>query len=356
MAQLQLHNVSKIFDRNTHACRNVSFEVADQEFAVLVGPSGCGKTTVLRLIAGLEIADQGQIIIDNKVVNDILPQDRDIAMVFQNYALYPHMTVHDNIAFGLRMRKLKEPEIKDQIDQVVEILEIRHLMDRKPRQLSGGQRQRVAVGRAIVRKPKIFLFDEPLSNLDAKLRVQMRAELSRLHNRLKSTMVYVTHDQTEAMTLGQKIVVMKDGEVQQIADPRTLYRKPRNRFVAGFIGNPPMNFIKGTIMRENNALTFKNEGIAIPVTDKLKNYDHREVIIGIRPSDFNLKKGLKVDMLVDIIEPLGSEVFVHGRWGAIPITARLEENNIPVKGERLQIRIDPDRFYLFDAKNDEAIA
>jgi multiple sugar transport system ATP-binding protein len=356
MARLRLHNISKIFDKNIYACRNVSFDVADQEFAVLVGPSGCGKTTLLRLIAGLETADQGEIIIDDRVVNDISPKDRDVAMVFQNYALYPHMTVYDNIAFGLRVRKFKENEIKLRIDQVTEILEIDKLLQRKPRQLSGGQRQRVAVGRAIVRKPKIFLFDEPLSNLDAKLRVQMRAELSRLHKKIKATIVYVTHDQTEAMTLGQRIVVMKDGEVQQIADPRMLYRKPCNRFVAGFIGNPPMNFIKGTITRQENALTFKNQDISIPVNARIEDLDQHEVIIGIRPADFNLEKGLPIELTVDIIEPLGNEVIVHGRWGSIPITARLEDDKTPAVGGQLQVRIDPDRFYVFDAKNDEAIA
>lgn len=356
MAHLQLRNVSKIFDKHIYACRNVSFDVDDQEFAVLVGPSGCGKTTLLRLIAGLESADQGDIIIDGRVVNDISPRDRDIAMVFQNYALYPHMTVYDNIAFGLRTRKFKDREIKARIDQVTYILEIDDLLQRKPKQLSGGQRQRVAVGRAIVRQPKIFLFDEPLSNLDAKLRVQMRAELSRLHKKIKATIVYVTHDQTEAMTLGQRIVVMKDGEVQQIADPRTLYQRPRNRFVAGFIGNPPMNFLKGMINREKSGLTFKNEDIAIPVDSRFKDLDRREVIIGIRPADFNLKQGLAVDLVVDIIEPLGNEIFVHGRWGSTPITARLEDDRGLKVGNRLQVRVDPSRFYLFDGSSDETIA
>src|SRR3989339_50280 len=259
MAEVTLKNVTKVYEGGQVAAKDININVHDKEFVVLVGPSGCGKSTTLRMIAGLEEITSGELFIDNKKVNDVSPKDRDIAMVFQNYALYPHMTVYENMAFGLKLRKFPKEEIKQRVTDAAKILGLEDYLTRKPKALSGGQRQRVAVGRAIVRKPKVFLFDEPLSNLDAKLRVQMRAEISKLHTRLQSTMVYVTHDQVEAMTMGDRIVVMKDGFIQQIADPITLYDKPANKFVAGFMGSPPMNFMDGTIVKKDGKLYFDED-------------------------------------------------------------------------------------------------
>lgn len=355
MARLQLNNVTRIYDRDTCAARDVSFSVRDREFVVLVGPSGCGKTTILRLIAGLDDVTTGEILIDGVCVNDMPPKERDIAMVFQNYALYPHMTVFDNMAFGLKMRKYPSQKIRQQVRDAAEILGIGDLLDRLPRQLSGGQRQRVAVGRAIVRQPRLFLFDEPLSNLDAKLRVQMRAELARLHKRFKATIIYVTHDQTEAMTLGERIVVLSAGTVQQIADPIMLYKHPRNTFIAGFIGIPPMNFLKGFIKETAQGPRFRNPDIELDLGGKFSHYLNEEVIIGIRPTDFSLKDGSPIELTVDVIEPMGSELYIYGRRNSTLLTARLAEQHRPNPGENITLRIDPERLYLFDACNEETL-
>src|SRR3990167_4542581 len=278
MAEVILKNVTKVYEGGNIAAKDINIEVKDREFVVLVGPSGCGKSTTLRMVAGLEEISSGEILIDGKIVNDVPAKNRDIAMVFQNYALYPHMTVYENLAFGLKLRKYPQKEIQRRVQEAAEILGLGSaaMLKRKPKELSGGERQRVAVGRAIVRKPKVFLFDEPLSNLDAKLRVQMRMEIQKLHNRLQSTMIYVTHDQVEALTLGDRIVVMKDGLIQQIADPISLYESPLNKFVAGFVGSPPSNFLKGRIIPKNGELYFMDEGIRLKVLkqhyDKLASY------------------------------------------------------------------------------------
>lgn len=355
MAHLQLNKVTKIYDKNTYAVRDISFSVQNEEFVVLVGPSGCGKTTVLRLVAGLDDVTDGEILIDNARVNDMPPKERDIAMVFQNYALYPHMTVFDNMAFGLKMRKYPAEKIRQHVHDAAEILGISDLLDRVPRQLSGGQRQRVAVGRAIVRQPRLFLFDEPLSNLDAKLRVQMRAELARLHKRFRATIIYVTHDQVEAMTLGEKIVVLSNGTVQQIADPAALYKHPRNKFIAGFIGTPPMNFLKGFINETGETMSFRHPDIELNLSRKFRSYINQEVIIGIRPTDFSLKHGSPIQLTVDVIEPMGSELYIYGRRNSTMLTARLAEQHHPNPGENITLRIDPDKLYLFDACNEETL-
>lgn len=355
MAKLQLNKVTKIYDKSVYATKDLSFDVHDKEFAVLVGPSGCGKTTALRLIAGLEDLTSGEIYIDGNCVNDISPKDRNVAMVFQNYALYPHMNVFDNMAFGLRMRKYPKSEISKRVNEASEMLGIDNLLKRKPKQLSGGQRQRVAVGRAIVRQPKIFLFDEPLSNLDAKLRVQMRAELSRLHKKIQATIIYVTHDQIEAMTLGQKIIVLKDGEIQQIADPGLLYREPKNSFVAGFIGSPPMNFITGVIKKQANRIVFENADIRLKLNNNFSNYIGKDITIGIRPTDFSTKKGSAIKIMIDVVEPLGSEHYIYGRHGKVALSACLPEGHTPHTGELFTLRIDPVKIYKFDATNKQAL-
>ena len=290
MAEVILKNVTKVYEGGQVAAKDINIEVKDKEFVVLVGPSGCGKSTTLRMIAGLEEITEGELFIDGKKVNDVSPKDRDIAMVFQNYALYPHMSVYENMAFGLKLRKFDKEEIKERVNEAAMILGLEDYLDRKPKALSGGQRQRVAVGRAIVRKPKVFLFDEPLSNLDAKLRVQMRTEISKLHQSLGATMIYVTHDQTEAMTMGDRIVIMKDGVVNQIDTPLKLYNKPANRFVAGFIGSPAMNFIKGKI-ENGSTVIFKSSGgdlkldLPADISENLRKFVNKEVWMGIRPED-----------------------------------------------------------------------
>src|SRR5216117_1156162 len=294
MAKVLLKDLNKHYD-GTHAVKDVNLEIHDHEFVVLVGPSGCGKTTTLRMVAGLEDITSGEISIDGKVVNDLAPMDRDIAMVFQNYALYPHMSVYDNMAFGLRMRKFETEEIERRVNQAAEILGIQGLLERRPRQLSGGQRQRVALGRAIVRNPRVFLFDEPLSNLDAALRVQMRVELKRLHERLETTAIYVTHDQVEAMTLGDRVVVMKDGWVQQVGEPLELYGRPANRFVAGFIGSPAMNFVDVGIQGSDSSLTAQTQGLRVKVppahASRLMAYKGQQVTLGVRPEDLHPATG-----------------------------------------------------------------
>src|SRR5262249_53132728 len=294
MAQVAMRSLNKNYDE-VHAVKDVNLDIHDKEFVVLVGPSGCGKTTTLRMVAGLETITSGRVLINDKVVNDLAPMDRDIAMVFQNYALYPHMSVYDNMAFGLKMRKFDKGEIEKRVREAAEILGIGEYLKRKPRQLSGGQRQRVALGRAIVRHPQVFLFDEPLSNLDAKLRVQMRVELKKLHERLGTTAIYVTHDQVEAMTLGDRVVVMRDGWVQQVGDPMTLYNEPANRFVAGFIGSPAMNFANVRVAGQNGSLWAESEDLRIkvpaPIAQRLGRYAGQQATLGVRPEDLRIANG-----------------------------------------------------------------
>src|SRR6184192_2207951 len=318
MANVVMRGLHKKYDE-VHAVIDVNLEIRDKEFVVLVGPSGCGKTTTLRMVAGLESITSGRILIDDKVINHLPPMDRDIAMVFQNYALYPHMSVYDNMAFGLKMRKFDKAEIQKRVREAAEILGIHDYLHRKPRQLSGGQRQRVALGRAIVRHPQVFLFDEPLSNLDAKLRVQMRVELKKLHERLGTTAIYVTHDQVEAMTLGDRVVVMRDGRVQQVGDPLELYNQPANRFVAGFIGSPAMNFASVRIAAENGGLWATGDGIRLKIPAAMSNrlgaQTGKAVTFGIRPEDLRVANGsdpaeMSIEAVVEVIERLGSEILL----------------------------------------------
>src|SRR5665213_2636174 len=318
MARVAMRSLNKKYDE-VHAVIDVNLDIRDQEFVVLVGPSGCGKTTTLRMVAGLESITSGHISIDEKVVNELPPMDRDIAMVFQNYALYPHMSVYDNMAFGLKMRKFDKAEIAKRVQAAADILGIEQLLKRKPRQLSGGQRQRVALGRAIVRHPQVFLFDEPLSNLDAKLRVQMRVELKKLHERLGTTAIYVTHDQVEAMTLGDRVVVMADGYVQQVGEPMELYNHPANRFVAGFIGSPAMNFAKVRVAEEGGAVWATADGIKLkvpgPEATRLVAHAGKEVTFGVRPEDMRVANGsdpvdLSFEVEVEVVERLGSEILL----------------------------------------------
>jgi len=361
MAEVRLRNVSKIFDRNVVAVKEINLDVRDKEFVVLVGPSGCGKSTTLRMIAGLEEITTGEIFIDERKVNEVPPKDRDIAMVFQNYALYPHMTVFQNMAFGLKLRKYPKTEIKNRVEETAGILGIENLLDRKPKALSGGQRQRVAVGRAIVRKPKVFLFDEPLSNLDAKLRIQMRTEISKLHSKLEATMIYVTHDQVEAMTMGSKIVVMKDGEIFQIDSPLNLYNKPENLFVAGFIGSPSMNFFKGVIekrdglfFKEGN-LTFKLEK---KIEDLLEPYTGKEVVMGIRPEDIEV-----TDKTVDntntaeleVFEPMGNEIFLYLKTHFSSFVARVGTDREYHEGEIISLNFKMGKAHFFDINKKNSI-
>ncbi|MEO0156114.1 MAG: sn-glycerol-3-phosphate ABC transporter ATP-binding protein UgpC [candidate division WOR-3 bacterium] len=355
MAELRLENVSKIYDKNIIAVRDINFKVNDKEFVVLLGPSGCGKTTILRLIAGLEEVSEGKIFIDNICVNGISPDKRDIAMVFQNYALYPHMTVFENMAFGLRVRKIPKSEIEQRVLKAADTLGLKEFLNRKPRQLSGGQRQRVALGRAIVRNPKLFLFDEPLSNLDAKLRVQMRGELSRLHKTLNATIIYVTHDQIEAMTLGEKVVVMNNGKIQQISDPITLYKKPANKFVAGFIGTPPMNFISGVIKKDLNEIKFINSDITIKLGSEFEKFANRDVVIGIRPSDFTDVSGIEFKIMVEIIEPIGEDTYIYGKINNTTVHAKVPETYKPRIDESLILKVSPEKLYLFDSKTEDAL-
>ena len=358
MADVILRDVTKIFDKNVVAVRDLEIEVADKEFLVLVGPSGCGKSTTLRMIAGLEEITEGDIFIDGRLVNDVPPKDRDIAMVFQNYALYPHMTVYQNMAFGLKLRKYPKAEIEERVREAADILGIMDLLDRKPSELSGGQRQRVAVGRAIVRHPKVFLFDEPLSNLDAKMRVQMRTEIGKLHSRLEATMIYVTHDQVEAMTMGDRIVVMQDGLMQQIDTPIGLYNKPINRFVAGFIGSPGMNFFEGALSN-HGTLAFSDGVMDIKIPGKYEQYLHdyigKKVVFGIRPEDIflaGLTEGVvekaEIHAKVEVVEPMGNETYVHLTMGSSPLLARVHAVRMPRVGEDITLVIDISKSHFFD--------
>ncbi|MDD4278246.1 MAG: sn-glycerol-3-phosphate ABC transporter ATP-binding protein UgpC [Candidatus Sumerlaeales bacterium] len=361
MAEVRLEKVFKIYPGNVKAVDNVNLSIKDKEFLVLVGPSGCGKSTTLRMIAGLEEISSGEIYIGNRLVNDVPPKDRDIAMVFQNYALYPHMTVRENLEFGLKLRKIPREERDKRVAEAAKILDIEHLLTRKPKALSGGQRQRVAVGRAIVRHPKVFLFDEPLSNLDAKLRVQMRTEISKLHNSLQATMIYVTHDQVEAMTMGDRIVVMKDGLVQQIADPIALYSEPANRFVAGFIGSPPMNFMEGVVAKTSGGYIFKEGTLDLPIPEKyneaLKNYDGKTVVFGIRPEDIydietNLESGAKVKANVEVVEPMGSECYLYLSTEKHSFVARVEPTVKAEVNSKIDLTFNMDKVHFFDKETE----
>lgn len=362
MAHVKLVNVSKTYEEKNKAVNNVNLEINDKEFVVLVGPSGCGKSTTLRMIAGLEEISEGEIYIDDKLVNNIPPKDRDIAMVFQNYALYPHMSVFDNMAFGLKLRKFSKEEIKERVDYAAKILEIEKLLNRKPKQLSGGQRQRVAVGRAIVRKPKVFLFDEPLSNLDAKLRVQMRAEIVRLHQRLETTIVYVTHDQIEAMTMGNRIVVMKDGIVQQIDTPLNLYNNPINKFVAGFIGSPSMNFINGKIVDDNGLKFESNNKFLLIALDTSKNenlasYINNRVVAGIRPESFSLNPigKNKISAKIDIVEQMGNESYLYFNLDAEQFVCRVKPDDKFRHNSDVALYFNCESVYLFDENTSKRI-
>src|SRR3954470_12663548 len=361
MARVLLRDLNKFYDGN-HVVKNVNLEIADREFVVLVGPSGCGKTTTLRMVAGLEEIGSGDISIDGKVVNNLPPMDRDIAMVFQNYALYPHMSVYQNMAFGLRMRKFERPEIDRRVKQAAEVLGIQPLLERRPRQLSGGQRQRVALGRAIVRDPKVFLFDEPLSNLDAALRVQMRVELKRLHDRLETTAIYVTHDQVEAMTLGDRVVVMKDGVVQQVGAPLELYEHPANRFVASFIGSPAMNFVSTTIASDGLWADAPGVRLRVPPgkAERMRAYSGQRVILGIRPEALRPANGADsadyaFDSVVEVVEPLGSEILLNVRAGEAAIVARVDPSTRVNVHEKVRLALDPARVHFFDAGSEAAI-
>src|SRR5690348_10598134 len=363
MGQVVLKGINKFFD-SVHAVKDVNLQIRDKEFVVFVGPSGCGKTTTLRMIAGLEAISSGDISIDGQVVNNLAPMDRDIAMVFQNYALYPHMSVFDNMAFGLKMRKFERKEISQRVKEAAEILGIGDYLGRKPRQLSGGQRQRVALGRAIVRHPQVFLFDEPLSNLDAKLRVQMRVELKKLHDRLGTTAIYVTHDQVEAMTLGDRVVVMKDGVVQQVGEPLELYNEPANRFVAGFLGSPAMNFATVKVNQDNGAIWAANAGMQIKAppeyADRLGRYVGQEVVLGIRPEDLHVASAadppeLGFDVVVEVVEKLGSEILLDVAAGPDTMVASVEPNVRAKIHDRLRLALNPQGLHFFDNQSEAAI-
>ncbi|MGQ0569967.1 MAG: ABC transporter ATP-binding protein [Armatimonadota bacterium] len=365
MARVFLEGVSKKF-ANVTAVNNVTLEVPDRQFTVLVGPSGCGKTTALRLVAGLEEATSGNIYIGDRRVNDVAPKDRDIAMVFQNYALYPHMSVYDNMAFGLRLRKYPRTEIDRRVKEAAGLLGIGQLLERKPKQLSGGQRQRVALGRAIVREPQVFLMDEPLSNLDAKLRVQTRAEIKKLQARLQTTTIYVTHDQVEAMTMGDQIVVMRDGVIQQLDSPMNLYEKPANLFVAGFIGSPAMNFVEATLGQRNGALVVDAGSFAIEMPQDIaahaKEWTGKRVIFGIRPEDIqdrafarDVNTGWGLRAMVEVHEPLGSDVILYLSSGQHSIVARVDAHSQARMGQSAEVVLNMRKLHLFDPQTHQAI-
>ncbi len=375
MAQVLIENLVKTYPEKNGpgvtAVKSINLAIEDREFMVLVGPSGCGKSTTLRMIAGLEEISGGTISIDGRIVNDVLPKDRDIAMVFQNYALYPHMTVYENMAFGLKLRKFPKAEIQARVQEAAAMLGLEPYLHRRPKALSGGQRQRVAVGRAIVRKPKVFLFDEPLSNLDAKMRVSTRTEISKLHARLGATMIYVTHDQVEAMTMGDRICVMKDGHIMQVAEPLTLYNRPANLFVAGFIGSPPMNFFTGTIRRAGSTLTFvETNPAAAPVTIALNDSLatkaaprlDQPVVFGIRPENVHDALSLShpdpsrtADVKVDVAEPMGAETFLYLDTGATSFIARVRPTDRYEVNQRVKVTFDLDRAHLFDPATEAAL-
>ena len=391
MGEIDIKSAGKIYPNGTRALEDVSITINDGEFVVLVGPSGCGKTTLLRMVAGLEDITEGEIAIGDKTVNEVAPKDRDIAMVFQNYALYPHMSVYDNMAFSLKLRKLPKDEIEKKVKDAAKTLEISELLERKPKALSGGQRQRVAMGRAIVRSPQAFLMDEPLSNLDAKLRVQMRAELGQLHTQLQTTTLYVTHDQVEAMTMGDRVAVIRKGELQQIDTPREIYSNPKNIFVAGFIGSPSMNFVYAKIKTENDGieLTFGDNQIRYKdqKKEKLKSFENKEIILGIRPEAFedgyfaneaDYSESIKVK--VSLLEQLGSDSYVHFYKDIKPVQteaieeiladegeditvlgdstkfiARINPNSTVAEGEEIELKINPSKLHFFDPVSGDVI-
>ena len=377
MAKVTLKNMTKVYqggeDGPVTAVEDASVDIKDKEFVVLVGPSGCGKSTTLRMIAGLEEITEGELYIGEEVVNDIPPKDRDIAMVFQNYALYPHMNVYDNMAFGLKLRKFDSDEIDKRVNEAADILDIRPLLDRKPKELSGGQRQRVALGRAIVREPKVFLMDEPLSNLDAKLRVQMRAELSKLHERLQTTTIYVTHDQIEAMTLADRVVVLNDGEIQQVDPPLDLYNEPNNIFVGGFIGSPPMNFLDATIKEKGGELAIVGEDFELGVPEdmskamkELETYVGKEIVFGIRPEnildpevelsdDITEKEANTITAEVEVVEPMGSEIYLYFDLEGDELIARVDADSEAKVGDIVKLGVDPKKMHMFDPETEECL-
>jgi multiple sugar transport system ATP-binding protein len=378
MASLSLKGIYKKYPGGVIAVSDFNLEIKDKEFIVLVGPSGCGKSTTLRMIAGLEEISEGDLYIGDRLVNDVAPKDRDIAMVFQNYALYPHMSVFENMAFGLKLRKTPKEEIKRRVDEAARILDIAHLLDRKPKALSGGQRQRVALGRAIVREPQVFLLDEPLSNLDAKLRAQMRTELTKLHQRLGTTFIYVTHDQTEAMTMADRICVMKDGVIQQVDTPQRLYDIPCNTFVAGFIGSPQMNFLDGKLIKENGAFyaqfgsedTKRRQGVKFNIKlpdyknekDCLEAYVDKEVLIGIRPEHIHDEPKLMAEIPegivtanVEVTELMGAETYLYINCEGHNLIARVDPSSTAKMGDTIDIALDPNKIHLFDKETERAI-
>ncbi|MDI6765533.1 MAG: sn-glycerol-3-phosphate ABC transporter ATP-binding protein UgpC [Bacteroidota bacterium] len=365
MGSVRLEHIFKKYDSNL-VVTDVNLDINDKEFVVLVGPSGCGKSTTLRMIAGLEEITEGNIFIDEKMVNDVPPKDRDIAMVFQNYALYPHMSVYENLAFGLKMRRYPKNEIQERVHQAADILGIKEMLDRKPKSLSGGQRQRVALGRAIVRKPKVFLFDEPLSNLDANLRVQMRTEISKLHKKIETTMIYVTHDQIEAMSMGDRIVVMHKGVVQQVDTPLAIYNNPSNQFVAGFIGSPTMNFFEGRLL-SNNGLTFESntKQFSLPLhletSKRLSAHANTEITLGIRPEHISAKHQndfcMKIPVEVQVTEPVGNEIFVYFTIGQLTETyvSRIPADIQPPVRKTFDLFFDTSKLHFFDKSSGNAI-
>ena len=378
MSNLSLRGIYKRYAGGVTAVTDFNLEIADKEFIILVGPSGCGKSTTLRMIAGLEEISDGELYIGGELMNNVAPKDRDIAMVFQSYALYPHMTVFENMAFGLKLRKIPKDEIKSRVEEAARILDISHLLDRKPKALSGGQRQRVALGRAIVREPKVFLLDEPLSNLDAKLRAQMRTELSKLHQRLGTTFIYVTHDQVEAMTMGDRIVVMKDGFVQQVDTPQNLYESPCNMFVAGFIGSPQMNFINGVLVEKDGGLALEfaapaKEGeeptryqVALPQrkaeAEGIREYIGKEVVMGIRPEDLyddeqHLAEAATgvIDCKVEVTEMMGAETYLYLNFLGNNLTARVDPKTTARTGGEIRIAIDPEKVHVFDKETERTL-
>ena len=366
MADLQLKHIYKKYSGGVVAVSDFTLDIEDKEFVILVGPSGCGKSTTLRMIAGLEEISEGELYIGGRLMNDIAPKDRDIAMVFQNYALYPHMTVYENMAFGLKLRKTPKDEIQRRVQEAARILDIEHLLERKPKALSGGQRQRVALGRAIVREPLVFLMDEPLSNLDAKLRVQMRSEISKLHHRLQTTFIYVTHDQTEALTMGTRIVVMKDGFIQQVDSPQVLYNFPVNMFVAGFIGSPQMNFVDATITEENNNLYVRFGANAIKLTDekaaKAKEYVGKTVVMGIRPEDlYDDQESLVkysssvIDAEVEVTEMMGAETYLYVNVESNSFIARVKSDSTAKVGSTVRLALDSSKVHIFDKETEKTI-
>ncbi|RIV24242.1 sn-glycerol-3-phosphate ABC transporter ATP-binding protein UgpC [Alicyclobacillaceae bacterium I2511] len=368
MARVQLVNIAKRYSGDVLAVNDFNLDVADKEFVVFVGPSGCGKTTTLRMIAGLEDITDGDLFIGDRRVNDVAPKDRDIAMVFQNYALYPHMTVYQNMAFGLKLRKMPKTDIDKRVRDAAQILDIVHLLDRKPKALSGGQRQRVALGRAIVREPKVFLMDEPLSNLDAKLRVQMRAEIRKLHQRIQTTVIYVTHDQTEAMTMGDRIVVMKDGLIQQVATPQEVYTNPTNLFVAGFIGSPAMNFLRGELVEEAAVLRFRAADVDIRIPEgrypalRQAGVVGKAVVLGVRPEDLHNDElflstypEAEIELSVEVVENMGPEIYVHSSVGGQNMVARVPARYDLRPGSRAKLALDMNKVHIFDGETEAAI-